>query len=259
MLRHLCVLALCLSVTLAQSPNCQPTSGISFVGLTAGYCPQMTQLLNGVNSGTFDFYFNWCSTGSQESCPAGYVVQGSANSCDRSFISWTTGMAYNAQTQMVAYVVSDTTGSTASITVTCNPNGAAGAIGCPSSYNVAGTGPYQYSLSLTSKSACVGAGPGPGPSPPGPPGAPGSTDSTSGLTGGGAFLIIFFVGSFLYLALGFAYNFKVKGLQGMEALPNIEFWKDFPTLVKDGCVFFSDWVRSLRGGGTGSGGGYTPA
>jgi len=46
-------------------------------------------------------------------------------------------MAYNAQGQQVSYVVNDGTGTTASITVTCDPNGASGSIGCPVSGSAA--------------------------------------------------------------------------------------------------------------------------
>ena len=49
--------------------------------------------------------------------------------------------------------------------------------------------------------------------PPGPTTKPsgdsGSGDSDGGITGGVVFLIIFFVGGFVYFAAGFAYNFKV--------------------------------------------------
>ena len=50
------------------------------------------------------------------------------------------------------------------------------------------------------------------PGPPGPPGPPTPTPkkkSSGGLTGGGVFLIIFFVGGFLYFAIGAAVMFKV--------------------------------------------------
>ena len=39
---------------------------------------------------------------------------------------------------------------------------------------------------------------------------------------------------FLYFALGTVYNIKQNNLSGKEAIPNIEFWRTFPSLVQDG-------------------------
>lgn len=44
-------------------------------------------------------------------------------------------------------------------------------------------------------------------------------------------LIIFAVGFAVYLVGGFLYNMKIKELRGIEAIPNVEFWRDFPNLV----------------------------
>jgi len=41
----------------------------------------------------------------------------------------------------------------------------------------------------------------------------------------------------LYLIIGAAVQFKVKGARGLELIPNLEFWKDLPFLMKDGCVY----------------------
>jgi len=70
-----------------------------------------------------------------------------------------------------------------------------------------------------------------------------------GLSGGSIFLIIFFVGGFVYLAAGVLYNTKQKGLTGTEAIPNIEFWRELPSLVKDGCSFAMSKARGGGGGG----------
>jgi len=51
------------------------------------------------------------------------------------------------------------------------------------------------------------------------------------------FIIIVFVGLFIYFVGGFAFNFGVRKLRGVEAIPNVAFWKDLPYLVKDGFFF----------------------
>eukprot|EP00033_Pygsuia_biforma_P000248 GCRY01000308.1.p1 GENE.GCRY01000308.1~~GCRY01000308.1.p1 ORF type:complete len:254 (+),score=56.32 GCRY01000308.1:93-854(+) len=58
-----------------------------------------------------------------------------------------------------------------------------------------------------------------------------------GLSLGSVLLIIFFSCSFVYLAAGITFKVVKKGARGAEAIPNVEFWKDFPRLVKDGFMF----------------------
>jgi len=38
----------------------------------------------------------------------------------------------------------------------------------------------------------------------------------------------------LYFILGTVYNIKQNNISGKEAIPNIEFWRTFPSLVQDG-------------------------
>eukprot|EP01059_Diplonema_ambulator_P030708 TRINITY_DN535_c0_g2_i2.p1 TRINITY_DN535_c0_g2~~TRINITY_DN535_c0_g2_i2.p1 ORF type:complete len:272 (+),score=71.38 TRINITY_DN535_c0_g2_i2:1847-2662(+) len=66
-----------------------------------------------------------------------------------------------------------------------------------------------------------------------------------GCKAGCAFLIIFFVGGFLYLAAGMAYNYKFKELRGVEMVPHLEFWKSVPGLVKDGGMFAFQKTKEL--------------
>lgn len=40
------------------------------------------------------------------------------------------------------------------------------------------------------------------------------------------------------------YNSKYKELRGVEALPQLEYWRLLPGLVKDGCVF--SWQQTRR-------------
>lgn len=41
----------------------------------------------------------------------------------------------------------------------------------------------------------------------------------------------------IYAVGGSAYNIKVKGKSGVEAFPNLEFWREVPGLVRDGTKF----------------------
>jgi hypothetical protein len=61
----------------------------------------------------------------------------------------------------------------------------------------------------------------------------------------------------LYFALGTVYNIKQNNLSGKEAIPNIEFWRTFPSYVQDGmaCILnglknFTQWVRGKVSGTT---------
>jgi len=62
---------------------------------------------------------------------------------------------------------------------------------------------------------------------------------SSGLSGGAWFLIfVFAIILPVYLLGGFIYNIQVKKVApGRDAIPNIEFWRDLPNLLKDGCKF----------------------
>lgn len=55
-------------------------------------------------------------------------------------------------------------------------------------------------------------------------------------------LIVIFL---IYSVVGIAYNTKFKGKKGVEAFPNLEFWKDFPGLVKDGAKY--SWEKIVVG------------
>jgi len=79
------------------------------------------------------------------------------------------------------------------------------------------------------------------------PSSGGGAGGSSGCGGGCAFLIIFFVGFFVYFAAGFAYNYKNKELRGVEAIPQVDFWKDLPFLVKDGVLYVKNKVTGNSG------------
>jgi len=73
-----------------------------------------------------------------------------------------------------------------------------------------------------------------------PDGTPG------GFNYGWIFVIIVLVSFVIYLIGGFVYKKKREGTQGfVESIPNVEFWKDLPFLVKDGCVFVFTKIKRL--------------
>eukprot|EP00009_Paramoeba_aestuarina_P005175 CAMPEP_0201523576 /NCGR_PEP_ID=MMETSP0161_2-20130828/20356_1 /ASSEMBLY_ACC=CAM_ASM_000251 /TAXON_ID=180227 /ORGANISM="Neoparamoeba aestuarina, Strain SoJaBio B1-5/56/2" /LENGTH=246 /DNA_ID=CAMNT_0047922739 /DNA_START=83 /DNA_END=823 /DNA_ORIENTATION=+ len=74
----------------------------------------------------------------------------------------------------------------------------------------------------------------------------GCAKGSSGLSGGSIFLIIFFVGFAVYFAAGAGWNYY-QGKRGIEIIPQVEFWKDLPFLVKDGVMFL---VGKCTGGGS---------
>jgi len=78
----------------------------------------------------------------------------------------------------------------------------------------------------------------------------GKSGGGSGGGGGGGgmyFVIALIVVVVLYCVGGFVFNLKKRGKTGAEAIPQIDFWKDFPVLVKEGCQFTFGKVKSLTG------------
>jgi len=76
----------------------------------------------------------------------------------------------------------------------------------------------------------------PGPAGCGKPG--GAGPGSGGLSWGSLFCILFPIFVLLYLGVGVAYNVKVNEMElGVEAIPQLEYWKQVPGLVKDGCQF----------------------
>lgn len=74
-----------------------------------------------------------------------------------------------------------------------------------------------------------------------PAGCPG------GVYGGVSLFIIMIWGILLfcvYLFGGIAYNINYKNLSGIEAVPNIDFWREFPTYVKDAIVYTFSGISS---------------
>lgn len=57
------------------------------------------------------------------------------------------------------------------------------------------------------------------------------------LSGGTIFLLVLFAVAVVYVGFGALYNWRVRGASGMELLPNAAFWREFASLVADGCRF----------------------
>lgn len=101
--------------------------------------------------------------------------------------------------------------------------------GAPAPPTCVATGNSAYTITMASPAACGKVAPGPGPGPGG---------GSHGLSGGSLFLILFAVAIVLYAGGGFAYNVKVKEMEpSIAALPQLEYWKQLPGLVKDGMIF----------------------
>lgn len=58
-----------------------------------------------------------------------------------------------------------------------------------------------------------------------------------GLSAGSVLLILLFVAVMVYIIGGILFLRFYRGASGVEMIPNYEFWKDFPLLVKDGMIF----------------------
>ena len=97
--------------------------------------------------------------------------------------------------------------------------------------------PAHYVITFAGPAACAGAG---------------GAHTTSW---GTLFCILFPVGCVVYLAAGFYYNYKFLERRGADAIPQLEYWREVPGLVKDGCLFsydqatvFAAYLRELSRG-----------
>jgi len=76
-------------------------------------------------------------------------------------------------------------------------------------------------------------------------------NTPAGCPGGGlgykasTMLLFLTIGLVAYFGIGTFYNMKTKNLEGNEALPNIEFWRNFPEFVKEG---MSTSVQTAKSG-----------
>jgi hypothetical protein len=94
----------------------------------------------------------------------------------------------------------------------------------------------QLNLTWKTVHACGGVTP-PGP-PPGPGGAPPTPPNEGGMSGGWAIILTVTIGMGLYCGLGALYNQRKYMLPFPDNVPQSEFWKDVPGLVRTfGLVF----------------------
>ncbi|EGC33908.1 expressed protein [Dictyostelium purpureum] len=70
----------------------------------------------------------------------------------------------------------------------------------------------------------------------------------NGLGGGWIFIIILLSGSAAYIIFGSIVNWKIRRLQGSHIFPNVDFWKGFGSLIKDGCGFIKGKITGTPGG-----------
>ncbi|KAG0229298.1 autophagy-related protein 27 [Mortierella sp. GBAus27b] len=77
--------------------------------------------------------------------------------------------------------------------------------------------------------------------------------SEGGMSGFGVFLRVVAIIAAFYLIAGMAYNHYMYGAKGMDMIPNIDFWRDFPYLVTSVVrhVWDAATGRSSSRGGTG--------
>lgn len=70
--------------------------------------------------------------------------------------------------------------------------------------------------------------------------------SSGGLSTGSILLILFFVALLIYFVGGVLVN-RNNGAQGVEMIPHLQFWKELPSLIVEGCVFFVQLVTCQTG------------
>ncbi|EFA08006.1 uncharacterized protein LOC103314060 [Tribolium castaneum] len=59
----------------------------------------------------------------------------------------------------------------------------------------------------------------------------------SGLSTGSVLLLIFFISFGAYFVGGILILYFMRGARGLETIPNVDFWRSLPGLVKDGIIF----------------------
>lgn len=67
-------------------------------------------------------------------------------------------------------------------------------------------------------------------------------DENHSLSTGAVLLITFFSLVFAYVVLGMVVNYFLVGARGIEMLPHLSFWRDFPSLVKVCTNHFNLWL-----------------
>lgn len=66
-----------------------------------------------------------------------------------------------------------------------------------------------------------------------------------GLSAGSILCILFFCSLAVYFIAGSIYRYQKKEARGIEMIPNIDFWRGLPSLVKDGMTFTYNKIYGL--------------
>ncbi|KAI6650279.1 hypothetical protein LOD99_5958 [Oopsacas minuta] len=59
-------------------------------------------------------------------------------------------------------------------------------------------------------------------------------------------LLVLFLATITYIVVGVLLMVFWKGARGLEVIPNLSFWKDFPFLFKDGVLFSFAYIPAAR-------------
>eukprot|EP00455_Lapot_gusevi_P051906 TRINITY_DN783_c0_g1_i1.p1 TRINITY_DN783_c0_g1~~TRINITY_DN783_c0_g1_i1.p1 ORF type:complete len:118 (-),score=32.67 TRINITY_DN783_c0_g1_i1:101-454(-) len=98
----------------------------------------------------------------------------------------------------------------------------------------------QATVEFSGREACPASAPAPTPSP-----SP-SPSPSEGLSGGWVFVILLLVFSMTYIIGGCAYMRIKYGVTGMEAFPNVEFWRSLCDNAAAGCRYMADCILCRR-------------
>ncbi|GJQ72439.1 hypothetical protein Trydic_g3515 [Trypoxylus dichotomus] len=67
--------------------------------------------------------------------------------------------------------------------------------------------------------------------------------TVGGLSTGSVLIVLLFIGCVLYFVGGALVLHCIRGARGKEMIPNIDFWQNLPSLVKDGLIFVLNGCR----------------
>jgi hypothetical protein len=107
-----------------------------------------------------------------------------------------------------------------------------------------GSGTISWGMQLSSSAVCPSSPNPPGPNPQ-PPGPQVTIEVEHNGMGGTAFVVVVFVGGFLYVVGTVLYNKFKLGKTGKELAPHPEFWLSLPGLIKDGFIFTFTKIRGI--------------
>ena len=219
---------MCSSLTRRDTASSSPSFPLPFLLL-----PFFFSLVGGDGTNTYDFYLNFCGAvgglNAEAACKDSIACQ-----------VWGAGAGSDASLGLVSKVTYDkivgfqgvkviATGGTDYRNYEMN-------MYCPSGKKPEQDSPCyfgevvadnKYIFEWSNPIACPGAGGG----------------------GGEGFLLFLLIATLSYLAIGIAFMYFAKGARGIEVIPNLAFWQEFPSLVRDGCRFTVAKVKGLAGRG----------